>query len=78
MPRGGSLSLNKDGSSWLIRAEGTTLRWPDDVAQALDDGAVPDEPAAAIARYARDLAATAGHRLQAEPAETSLILRFAA
>jgi histidine phosphotransferase ChpT len=78
LPRGGSLSLSKDGSSWLIRAEGTTLRWPDDVAQALDDGAVPDEPAAAIARYARDLAAIAGHRLRAEPAETSLILHFAA
>lgn len=78
LPRGGSLSLAQDGKAWLIRAEGTTLRWSDDVAQALHDGAVPAEPVAAIARYARDLAASAGHRLLAEPAETSLILRYAA
>ena len=78
LPRGGSLSLTKDGAAWLIRAEGTTLRWQDHVAQGLGDGALPAEPAAAIARYAQQLAAMAGCSLQAEPGETSLILRFAA
>jgi histidine phosphotransferase ChpT len=78
LPRGGSLSLAQDDKAWLIRAEGTTLRWSDDVALGLGDGAVPSEPVAAIARYARDLAAMAGRRLLAEPGETSLVLRFAA
>lgn len=78
LPRGGSLGLVKDGATWLIRAEGTTLRWQDHVAQGLGDGALPAEPAAAIARYAQQLAAMAGCNLQAEPGETSLILRFAA
>jgi histidine phosphotransferase ChpT len=78
LPRGGSLSLVKDGAAWLIRAEGTTLRWQEHVAQGLGDGELPAEPAAAIARYARQLAAMAGCRLQAEPGEMSLALRFAA
>ncbi len=78
LPRGGSLSLIRDGAAWLIRAEGTTLRWQDHAAQGLSDGALPDEPMAAIARYARQLAALAGCRLQAEPGDTSLVLRFAA
>lgn len=78
LPRGGSLSLVKDGAAWLIRAEGTTLRWQDHVGEGLADGLLPAEPMAAIARYARDLAQSAGRRLQAEPGETSLILRFAA
>lgn len=78
LPRGGNLSLNKDGAAWLIRAEGTTLRWQEHVAEGLGDGALPTEPAAAVARYARQLAGMAGCRLQAEPGETSLTLRFAA
>ena len=77
LPRGGSLSLVKDGAAWLIRAEGTTLRWQDHVGEGLGDGVLPAEPMAAIARYARDLAQSAGRRLQAEPGETSLTLRFA-
>lgn len=77
LPRGGSLGLSRDGTAWLIRAEGTTLRWPDHAAQGLGDGALPAEPAAAIARYARELAAAAGCRMQAEPGEAALVLRFA-
>lgn len=78
LPRGGSLALTKDGTAWLIRAEGTTLRWQDPVAQGLGDGTLPAEPMAAMARYARELAGMAGCRLQAEPGETALTLRFAA
>lgn len=78
LPRGGSLSLAKDGDAWLIRAEGTTLRWQEQVAQGLGDGALPAEPMAAIARYAQQLAATAGCRMQAEPGDAALVLRFAA
>lgn len=77
LPRGGGLSLVKDGTAWLIRAEGTTLRWQDHMALGLGDGALPAEPMAAIARYARELAQSAGRRLQAEPGDTVLVLRFA-
>ncbi|MEK9968817.1 MAG: histidine phosphotransferase family protein [Ferrovibrio sp.] len=78
LPRGGSLALTKDGPAWLIRAEGTTVRWQESVAQGLEDGALPAEPAAAIARYARQLAAAAGSRMTAEPGEAALVLRFTA
>lgn len=76
LPRGGSLSLGRDGAAWLIRAEGTTLRWQEHMALGLGDGALPAEPMAAIARYARELGQAAGCRLLAEPGETSLVLRF--
>jgi histidine phosphotransferase ChpT len=78
LPRGGSLSLTKDGGAWLIRAEGTTVRWQEHVAQGLSDGTLPSEPAAAIARYARQLAETAACRVTAEPGDSILVLRFAA
>jgi histidine phosphotransferase ChpT len=78
LPRGGSLALSRDGEAWLIRAEGTTVRWQDHVAQGLGNGELPGEPAAAIARYARQLAASAGCRLIAEPGEAALVLRFEA
>lgn len=76
LPRGGSLSLVKDGAAWLIRAEGTTLRWQEHMALGLGDSELPAEPMAAIARYACDLAQSAGRRLQAEPGDTVLVLRF--
>lgn len=78
LPRGGSLSLTNDAGAWLIRAEGTTLRWSGQVADGLGDGPLPAEPAAAIARYARQLTETAGCRLRAEAGDTAVVLHFAA
>ncbi|MCW0235643.1 MAG: histidine phosphotransferase family protein [Ferrovibrio sp.] len=78
LPRGGSLSLIKARDGWHIRAEGTTLRWQEAMAQGLGDAAMPPEPQAAIARYTRRLAESAGYRLQAEPHESSVTLSFAA
>lgn len=78
LPRGGSLSLNRDSTgAWQIRAEGTTLRWQEEVAAGLGTATdFPAEPQPAIARYTRRLAETAGCRVQAETNETSLILSF--
>jgi histidine phosphotransferase ChpT len=76
LPRGGTVSLTKDGSGWQIRAEGTTLRWQDSVAAGLDDGDLPPEPQAAIARYARRLSESGGCRLKTERGETALSLHF--
>lgn len=77
LPRGGSLSLTKAGGGWQIRAEGTTLRWQDSMTQGLGDDALPDEPQAAIARYTRRLAESAGHALVAQINESFLLLQFA-
>lgn len=76
LPRGGNLGLSRTGDGWQIRAEGTTVRWPETMAQGLGESDLPPEPMAAIARYTRRLADTAGCRLQAEPGEASLTLRF--
>jgi histidine phosphotransferase ChpT len=77
LPRGGSLSLTRTGTSWQIRAEGTTLRWQDSVAAGFSDSAMlPPEPQAAIARYTRQLAESAGRRVQTELAEASVTLSF--
>jgi histidine phosphotransferase ChpT len=77
LPRGGTLSLAKDGQAWLIRAEGTTVRWQDSVAAGFGDGALPAEPQAAIARYTKQLAQNAGWRLTTGVAENSVTLSFA-
>jgi len=77
LPRGGSLSLTKDGSGWLIRAEGTTVRWQEAVAAGFSDTAMlPPEPQAAIARYARRLAESAGCRLKTDVRDTGVALSF--
>lgn len=77
LPRGGNLSLTKDGGGWSIRAEGTTIRWQDSVAAGFSDTAMlPPEPQAAIARYTRRLAESAGCRLQTDIGESSVTLAF--
>lgn len=78
LPRGGSVALVPDSAGWRIAGEGPMLRWTDEVAAALGDGAGwPREPHAAMARYARRLAETAGHRMEAETGAAALTVRFA-
>lgn len=78
LPRGGSLSLIKDGTGWSIRAEGTTIRWQDSVAAGFSDTAMlPPEPQAAIARYTRKLAESTGFRLKTDVSDTGVTLGFA-
>lgn len=77
LPRGGNVGLRLENGGWRIEGSGPMLRWPDDVAAALgESGAWPREPHAAMARYARRLAASTGQRLSATASETGLTLSF--
>lgn len=69
--RGGTLALTQDAAGWRIAAQGQTLRWPEAVTAAFGDGDWPREPQAAMARYARKLAALAGGRIAIEAGETA-------
>lgn len=78
LPRGGILSLMRAGAGWAIRAEGSMLRWQDGVAAAFAGEADwSQEPAPAIARYARLLAIASDLSVAAEANETTLTLSFA-
>lgn len=78
LPRGGTLTLGRIGDGWAIRAEGTMLRWQDGVAAAFAGEADwLQEPAPAMARYARLLAIASDLSVAAEANETTLILSFA-
>ncbi len=79
LPRGGTLSLSRDGGGWAIRAEGSMLRWPDGVAAAFTGEADwPMEPAPAMARYARLLAFASDLSVEAALSDSALTLRFVA
>ncbi|MFN4276788.1 MAG: histidine phosphotransferase family protein [Ferrovibrio sp.] len=78
LPRGGTLSLTRAGAGWAIRAEGSMLRWQDGVAAAFGGEADwSQEPAPAMARYARLLAIASDLSVAAEANETTLTLNFA-
>lgn len=77
LPRGGNLALTQQDNRWQIRAEGTTVRWQDSVAAGFGDGALPADPQAAIARYTKRLAESAGCALTTGVAENSVTLGFA-
>jgi histidine phosphotransferase ChpT len=78
LPRGGTLTLRRINDGWAIRAEGGMLRWQDGVAAAFAGEADwPQEPAPAMARYARLLAIASDLSVAAEADETTLTLNFA-
>lgn len=78
LPRGGEVRLSLSGDVWRIEGSGPMLRWTEDVATALDDTAPwPREPHAALARYARRLAASAGFALTPAVSPESVALSFA-
>lgn len=77
--RGGTLTLARDAAQggWRIDGHGTSLRWSDAAAAALGDGAWPREPQAALARYARKLAAIAGCRIAVQAGDTAVTISVA-
>ncbi|WP_300295046.1 histidine phosphotransferase family protein [Ferrovibrio sp.] len=78
LPRGGTMTLARAGDGWAIRAEGTMLRWQEGVAAAFTgEPDWPQEPAPAMARYARLLAIASDLSVEAEASETTLTLSFA-
>lgn len=78
LPRGGTLTLSRINDGWVIRAEGGMLRWQDGVAAAFAGEADwQQEPAPAMARYARLLAIASDLSVAAEANETTLTLSFA-
>jgi histidine phosphotransferase ChpT len=77
LPRGGTLSLDRVGEGWAIRAEGVMLRWQDGVAAAFAGEADwPQEPAPAMARYARLLAIASDLSVDAALNDAALTLHF--
>lgn len=77
LPRGGTLTLLQDGGGWTIRGDGPMLRWSEAMQGGIGDAADwPREPAGAVARYARLLAATAGYTAGAGTEAESLRLTF--
>jgi len=78
LPRGGQVRLVAGGDDWRIEAAGAMVRVPDALSAGLNAGAaaLPDDPNAALARMARDLAMAAGHAVILEITETAASLRL--
>jgi histidine phosphotransferase ChpT len=77
LPRGGNLTLLREGNAWAIRGEGPMLRWSEAMAGGISDRADwPREPVAAVARYIRLLAGSARFVPQATADDARLTLLF--
>jgi len=76
LPRGGVLRLEMQNAEWRVQAEGSPAKLPDGVARGLLEGGELEEPAAALARHAADLAESTGYRLGLEAGAEGATLRF--
>ncbi|MFC3675132.1 histidine phosphotransferase family protein [Ferrovibrio xuzhouensis] len=77
--RGGTLTLARDTAKngWRITGQGSSLRWSETAAAGLGDGDWPREPQAALARYARKLAAMAGCRIAVRTGDDTVTISVA-